>query len=863
MKRIFFIFVKTAALFILFAGSISPILLAQSWTSIDGGGTTGINDYTSSVNADMPSCAVYNGELYAIWQESNQVHIKKYNKNTLAWNNAGDPATGSKLNASSFTASSPKLVTYNGYLYAAWNEGDVVSGDPAMLGVHVKRFNGSTWEFVQDYSTGEGRVDINKYANLCGEHVDLVVYNGELYAAWQEFYTGTTRLQLRVSKFNGSLWSRVDGGGDIGLNCDYNNNLSMYAPSLCVYNNKLYVSWLEAIGGVSQLFVKRYDGGSTWTLVGGSGGVGLNYSSTTIAYTPNLTSDNNKLYLFWKESNKVRVKQYDGTNWTTDPDGGSGWKHNGSGSYNPFGFRFVNLNYIAWEENYSAVRQIRVVSFDGTTKTYIDGDGTNGINQNTAMNVHNPKLTENNGDLYAVWNEDNNGDDNHNQIRAKKYPLPPVVKSVNVPANGTYIIGQALNFTVNFSKNVVVSGGTPYIPITLNTGGTVNATYTSGTGTSTLTFRYTIVAGNADPDGISVGTAISNGGATLQSEDATPLTANLTLNSVGSTSAVLVSEIAPTTQTSAVMLNSNAAGTTLTISWTNGNGANRAVFMKETAGAITNPSDGTTYTASADWTSKGTQLGTSGYYCIYNGTGTSVSVTGTTPNTYYVAQAFEYNGTGSGTLYNNSTATGNPSNTTSLPVELTTFAATVVNNAAMLAWNTATEVNNYGFEVERRIVDNQNLSLPAPNRGGLGWGSIGFVAGNGTSNTEHIYSYADANVSSGTYAYRLKQIDNSGTFKYSSETEVTISIPKVLTLANYPNPFNPSTVISYSLPVTGSVSLKVYDVVGREVATLVNETKNAGSYTVIFEASKLSSGVYFSRLENNGSAQIKKLVLMK
>jgi hypothetical protein len=167
-------------------------------------------------------------------------------------------------------------------------------------------------------------------------------------------------------------------------------------------------------------------------------------------------------------------------------------------------------------------------------------------------------------------------------------------------------------------------------------------------------------------------------------------------------------------------------------------------------------------------------------------------------------------------------------------------------------------------DLERRIVDNQNLSLPSPNRGGLGWGSIGFVAGSGTSNTEHTYSYSDANISSGTYAYRLKQIDNSGTFKYSNEAEVTISVPKVLTLANYPNPFNPTTTLSFTLAQDGFTTLKIYNVLGKEVATLVNGEMKAGiTNTVAFDASKLASGVYFSRLENNGSAQIKKLVLMK
>jgi hypothetical protein len=197
-------------------------------------------------------------------------------------------------------------------------------------------------------------------------------------------------------------------------------------------------------------------------------------------------------------------------------------------------------------------------------------------------------------------------------------------------------------------------------------------------------------------------------------------------------------------------------------------------------------------------------------------------------------------------------------NATVLPVELAAFTASSANAKTALTWTTATEVNNYGFEIERRLVNNQSSTLNS-------WMKIGFVKGSGTSNNEHSYSYIDANVSSGTYAYRLKQIDNNGTFKYSGEAEVTIAVPKVLALnQNYPNPFNPTTMIAFTLAQDGFTTLKIYDVLGREVATLVNGEMKAGIMnTVNFNASKLSSGVYFSRLESSGNIQIKKMLLMK
>ena len=190
-----------------------------------------------------------------------------------------------------------------------------------------------------------------------------------------------------------------------------------------------------------------------------------------------------------------------------------------------------------------------------------------------------------------------------------------------------------------------------------------------------------------------------------------------------------------------------------------------------------------------------------------------------------------------------------------IPVELTSFTAKSDNNTVTLNWTTATELNNSGFQIER-------------SNGGE-YQSVGFVAGHGTSTSTNNYVYLDQNVEAGTYTYRLKQIDLDGSFEYSNAVEVEVLGLREYTLGqNYPNPFNPSTTINFSLAVDSKVSLKVFNVLGQEVASLLNGQMSAGSQKVSFDASSLNSGVYFYRLEADGIdgqkfSSTKKMILTK
>ncbi|MCK9424447.1 MAG: T9SS type A sorting domain-containing protein [Ignavibacteriaceae bacterium] len=191
-----------------------------------------------------------------------------------------------------------------------------------------------------------------------------------------------------------------------------------------------------------------------------------------------------------------------------------------------------------------------------------------------------------------------------------------------------------------------------------------------------------------------------------------------------------------------------------------------------------------------------------------------------------------------------------------LPVELVSFTASIITRSIELEWATATEVNNYGFEIERA-----STSLGITDKR---WEKIGFVQGNGNSNSTKEYNFTDNTATSGLYAYRLKQLDNDGKYEYSKEVEADLGMPNEFSLKqNFPNPFNPETAISYQMPVSGKASLKVFDMLGREVVTLVDEVKEAGTYNVSFNGKAFTSGAYFYRFQSGNYLKINKMILMK
>ena len=200
------------------------------------------------------------------------------------------------------------------------------------------------------------------------------------------------------------------------------------------------------------------------------------------------------------------------------------------------------------------------------------------------------------------------------------------------------------------------------------------------------------------------------------------------------------------------------------------------------------------------------------------------------------------------TFYIGADGTENP-----LPVELSSFAASVKNYTVHLNWETATEKSNYGFDVERSADK-------------ISWSKVAFVNGHGNSNSPKQYSYTDSKISSGKYYYRLKQMDTEGSFTYSKEIEVStgVLLNDFVVEQNFPNPFNPTTTIKFGFKEPVSAKVIIYNALGSEVTTLFNERTEEGRiYSIDFDGSQLASGIYYYSVSGGNYNSVKKMILMK
>lgn len=188
-----------------------------------------------------------------------------------------------------------------------------------------------------------------------------------------------------------------------------------------------------------------------------------------------------------------------------------------------------------------------------------------------------------------------------------------------------------------------------------------------------------------------------------------------------------------------------------------------------------------------------------------------------------------------------------------LPVQLKSFNGSASENVVCLSWSTAIELNNYGFAIERKTDSGNDI-----------WKEIGFICGHGNSNSPKEYSFIDYDFPAGNVEYRLKQIDFDGKFEYSNSVKIFAALPNsFFVLQNYPNPFNPNTTIKYKLPSESFVTIKIFDFLGREFATLVNQQKPAGIHSAVFDGKDIPSGIYFYSVRCGKNIQSNKMLLIK
>jgi hypothetical protein len=297
----------------------------------------------------------------------------------------------------------------------------------------------------------------------------------------------------------------------------------------------------------------------------------------------------------------------------------------------------------------------------------------------------------------------------------------------------------------------------------------------------------------------------------------------------------------------------------MNVNWLNGSGAKRCVFIKLGTSGSAVPLDGTTYTPNTLFGS-GTQIGTSGWYCVYNGSpgmaAGITNVTGLTENTQYIVMVCDYFGNPGSEEYMIQSATLNPNtNQTPMPVEMMNFTFNTSGKNVLLKWSTMSEMNNSGFELERAEFRSEILVFR----------KAGYVTGKGTTNTPTEYSFTDNGLNTGKYRYRLKQIDYNGNFEYHALNQVVeIDVPNKFALRqNYPNPFNPTTKICFDLPQDENVYLSVYDLKGSKVRDILKERKQAGYYELSFDGSSLSSGIYIITLKSGNFNSTKRMILLK
>lgn len=381
-----------------------------------------------------------------------------------------------------------------------------------------------------------------------------------------------------------------------------------------------------------------------------------------------------------------------------------------------------------------------------------------------------------------------------------------------------------VSLPIYFFTAPVAPAITSFSPTSAQAGKTVTLTGTKLLGITSVTFGGTAAASFSVTSDFQIVATVGNG----SSGDVVATSSSGSGTRSGFT-------FTATTQASAISF-SDVQANQLCISWTNGTADKRIVFLKEGTGIFSNPINNTTYTASTNWGTKGTQISSSGYYCVYNNTGSSVTVTNLTANTVYTVQVLEYNGTSGAEYYFTSTALNNPNSRTTLgvlPLTWLEFSVKPRLNQAVLEWTTSQENNTAGFTIQH-------------SKDGLVWEIIGYQPAANHQEAENRYLYIHPLPLNGLNYYRIKEADLDGKFSYS----------KIITLMTGSRKIE----LLNTLITNGKISLQL------EEAAVVNLYSNTGQLLLtrqlpagfqLLEACQLTSGVYYLR---SGTVSLKLVV---
>ncbi len=402
------------------------------WVLVDGGGSSAGVNKNSTYRADNVSLHSFdnNSNLYASWSEVSQygsisqIRVKEYDNSS--WSAIdGDSNNGINL-IKSRNATNPSMTDNGTHLFAVWSEDD--GSGKGLIRTAVYDNTTRSWDFQNNNYQA-----LNYSTSRSANNPQLLNDNSSLYAIWSE--NNGTANQIRVKLFdNSTSWNLVDKIGDntTGINKDTSKNA--LNPKLLNFNSEIYAAWSETDSTASQIRVARYNNSSSWTFVDGNASTGLNKTTGKNATDPSMAVLSTKLYLAWSETNadnrtQIRVKSYDGSNWSF-VDGGNATKGiNKDYTQNASYPQLVKVTdnssssklYAVWlEENGST--QVRVAEFDGTSSwSFKDGNSFDGLNLNTAKISGKPSAVAHLYNLIVAWSETNSL--GVPQIRVAKSPF--------------------------------------------------------------------------------------------------------------------------------------------------------------------------------------------------------------------------------------------------------------------------------------------------------------------------------------------------------------------------------------------------------------------------------------------------------